>query len=242
MTHRLPGWLRVSALLGALAAPAGSSLPAQRPPAPLARPAGLPTGLEVRVLSQSPAAVPADLEIICLFRAAAPTNRFAGPLAEIDRRLHGQLDRLHRPGVWPGDLGQTLGLTPQGSLPARRLYILGLGDPGALTLERMERIGRLAFTVANGSGAAHPYFAPTSLEGDGGRYGPQEIAAQVVMGFREAWRDATAAWRDGRGRPVAVRDLIYLAGPDQARDTRRGIDRAMGVERGGITGGVGESK
>jgi len=94
----------------------------------------------------------------------------------------------------------------------------------------MNHIGRLAFEIANGSGVAHPYFAPTMLDGGATRYGSQEIAAEVVMGFREAWRDATTAWHEGRGRPVAVRDLVYLAGPDHARDTRQGVERAMGSE------------
>jgi hypothetical protein len=65
------------------------------------------------VLVQSPAETKTDLQIFCLFRSS-PMNPLYGSLIEINERLHGLLDQLRTPGLFNGDLGETILLTPGG--------------------------------------------------------------------------------------------------------------------------------
>ncbi len=106
-----------------------------------AEPAPLPT-LPVKVLMQSPADTTTDLQIICLF-ASTPENTLHGSLVETNDKLHGLLDRIRKPNLFAGELGETILLTPPpGSLGAKHLLIIGLGDSATFTPARMEFVGK----------------------------------------------------------------------------------------------------
>ena len=114
---------------------------------------------------QSPAETKTDLQIFCLF-SSSPTNPLHGSLIEINEKLHGLLDQLRTAGLLNGDLGETILLTPPaGTIAAEKLLIIGLGDSSSFTPARMYLVGKIALREANRLGVAHPYFAPTILDG-----------------------------------------------------------------------------
>jgi hypothetical protein len=183
--------------------------------------------LPVHVLVQSPADTTTDLQIICLF-ASTPQNTLHGSLVETNSKLHGLLDQIRKPGLFAGELGETLLLTPPpGTLGAKKLLLIGLGDSATFTPQRMEFVGKVALREANRIGVAHPYFAPTILDGGVAGFATGEVAEQVVRGFREAL--ATHALVEGAGAaaPRIVQDMTFLAGAAHAADTQQGIDRAL---------------
>ena len=196
---------------------------------PSASDAPLPL-LPVTVLIQSPADTKTELQILCLFRSS-PENKLHGSLDETNDRLHGLLDRIRQPGLFGGEVGETLLLSaPEGSVGAKRLLIIGLGDSDSFKPERMVLIGKIAMREANRLGIAHPFFAPTVLDGGVSRYKTGEVSEQVVRGFREALGTEAVLRAGGAGDPVAVHDFTFLAGPKFAHDTQDGIDRALGLE------------
>ena len=200
-----------SAMLGQ----AGSSSVAAQPPLP------------VKVLMQSPADTNTDLQIICLFRSS-PENVLRGSLIETNEKLHGLLDRIRKPGLFGGELGETTLLSPpDGTLAAKRLLIIGLGDSATFTPERMEFVGKIALREANRAAIAHPFFAPTILDGGVTKFGTGEVSEQVVRGFREALATHAIVQDAGAAKPRIVEDVTYLAGPKFAKDTQAGIDRAL---------------
>ena len=82
----------------------------------------------IRVLVQSPADTDTELQIICLFRSD-PSNTLHGSLLEINQKLKGLLDQIRKHSLFRGDLGETLMFAPPaGSLAAKRVLIIGLGD------------------------------------------------------------------------------------------------------------------
>jgi hypothetical protein len=102
----------------------------------------------IQVLAESPAETATDLQVICLFRSS-PENIFHGSLAEMNEKLKGVLDLIRRPDRFRGELGETLLITPvPGSIPAKRLLIIGLGDSKTFT----GRAGRRDTGIA----ASHP--------------------------------------------------------------------------------------
>ena len=76
-------------------------------------------------------------------------------------------------------------------------------------------------------GVAHPYFAPTILDGGVSKFTTGEVAEQVIAGFLRAaatdklLRDADAV----PGQPVTA--LTYLAGAKNTGNTREGIEKAI---------------
>lgn len=185
--------------------------------------------LPVTVLMQSPADTKTDLQIFCLFRSS-PENTLHGSLIETNEKLHGLLDEIRKPGLFNGDLGETILLTPPpGTLTAKKVLIVGLGDSATFTPERMYQVGKIALREANRLGIAHPFFAPTILDGGVTKYTTGQVAEQVVRGFRDALSTETVLRKGNATEATAVTDVTYLAGTKYAKDTQGGIDRALGT-------------
>jgi hypothetical protein len=197
---------------------------AQSPPAVIDVP-GAP--IPMRILVQSPADTVTDLQAICLFQSS-PVNTLHGSLIETNQKLHGLLDRIRQPDLFRGEFGETLLIAaPNPGAAARKLLTVGLGDSQTFTPARMQLIGEILYREASRLGVAHPFFAPTILDGGVAKFTTGDVAEQVVTGFLRAaatekvLRDAKAS----ATQPVTA--LTFLAGAAHAGDTRDGIEKAI---------------
>jgi hypothetical protein len=191
-----------------------------------ASPAVLPVAnatIPTRVLSQSPADTVTELQIICLFHSD-PSNTLHGALLEINEKLKGLLDKVRKPELFAGDQGETLLIvSPPETLAAKRLLIIGLGDSQTYTPERMELVGSIAYRESNRLGVAHPFFAPTVLDGGVTKFTTAETAQHFLRGFLRA-ADAEKLLADGGvSAGVTVVDLTFLAGVKYASITHDGL-------------------
>lgn len=183
--------------------------------------------LPVKVLVQGPADTATDLQIICLFRSS-PENTLHGSLVEINQKLKGVLDQVRKPGLFGGELGETLILTPPpGTLAAKRLLIIGLGDSSTFTPDRMYLVGKIVYRESSRLGVAHPFFAPTILDGGVTGFATGKVAEQLVRGIRDAQATESILVAAQASAASPVLDLTFLAGAQHAADTQAGIDRAL---------------
>ena len=188
---------------------------------------GRSSSITTQVLLQSPAGTDTELQIICLFEST-PENTLHGSLTEVNEKLQGLLDQIRNPALFRGELGETLLIAPStGSLPAKNLLIVGLGDSPTFTPQRMELVGSIAYRESSLLGVVHPYFAPTILDGGVARYSTGEISEKFMTGFLRAARTEKILQGVGASRGKLVQDLTYLAGPAYATDTKQGIQRAL---------------
>jgi len=183
--------------------------------------------IPMRVLMQSPADTATELQVICLFQSEA-SNTLHGSLIEIDEKLKGLLSQLHSPALFRGELGETILVTPPvGSLDAKKLLMVGLGDSQTFTSQRMELVGSILYQEANRLRIAHPFFAPTVLDGGVTKCGTGQVSEQVIFGFLRAMHAERMLEQAGGAPGQTVQDLAYLAGPAHAADTQQGIERAI---------------
>jgi hypothetical protein len=188
---------------------------------------GRSSSITTQVLLQSPAGTDTELQIICLFEST-PENTLHGSLAEVNEKLQGLLDQIRNPALFRGELGETLLIASStGSLAAKNLLIVGLGDSQTFTPPRMELVGSIAYRESSLLGVVHPYFAPTILDGGVARYSTGEISEKFMTGFLRAARTEKILQSVGASRGKLVQDLTYLAGPAHATDTKQGIERAL---------------
>jgi Cytosol aminopeptidase family, N-terminal domain len=197
---------------------------AQTPSAPIDVPnAPVP----VQILAQSPADTKTDLQVICLFRSS-PENTLHGSLVEINEKLKGLLDRIRNPKLFRGELGETLLLTPpKGGLGAKKLLVIGLGDSQTFSLERMQLVGEVLYTEAGRIGVAHPFFAPTILDGGVTKFATGQVSEQVLAGFLRAAAIDKALKDSGASAGPSVAALTFLAGAKNVSSTRDGIEKAI---------------
>lgn len=183
--------------------------------------------IPIRILVQSPAETDAEMQIICLFRSE-PSNTLHGSLIETNEKLKGLLDLIRKPTLFRGELGETLLIDPPaGSLAAKRLLIIGLGDSETFTPERMELVGAIAYREASRLGVGRPFFAPTVIDGGVTTSAAGEVAEQVIRGFLRAARTEKVLQASGAARGPVIQELTFLAGPQHAADAEQGIEKAI---------------
>ncbi len=192
--------------------------------------------IPMRILVQSPAETDTELQIICLFRSD-PSNTLHGSLVEANEKLKGLLDRIRKPALFRGELGETLLIDPPaGSLAAKRVLMIGLGDSEGFAPERMEMVGAIAYREASRLGVGHPFFAPTVIDGGVTTSAAGKVAEQFVRGFLRAARTEKVV-REGGAAPGAsqglvIQELTFLAGAQHAADAQKGIENAIAAESG----------
>jgi hypothetical protein len=181
----------------------------------------------IQILVQSPAETTTDLQVICLFQSS-PVNTLHGSLLEMNEKLGGLLDRVRKPELFRGELGETLLIVPpKGSLTANKLLIIGLGDSQSFSPPRMQLVGEIVYNESSRFGVAHPFFAPTILDGGVSKFATGEVAEQLIAGFLRAaatgkfLSDASAS----PSQPVTA--LTFLAGAKNVANTRQGIEKAL---------------
>ena len=182
----------------------------------------------VEVLVQSPAGTQTELQVICLFRSE-PANTLHGSLTELDQELGGLLTQIRKESLFTGALGETLLITPKaGSMHARKLLLIGLGDLQGFTPAREQVVGSIVFQEAAQLGIANPYFAPTVL--DGGKTGVDtgDTAEQFLEGFLRARATEQALHVAGMAAGDGPMKLTFLAGAAHAETTRSGVAKALG--------------
>jgi hypothetical protein len=183
----------------------------------------------VEVLVESPADTQADLQVICLFRSD-PGNTLHGSLLEIDLKLGGLLTRIRKDTLFAGTLGETLLIEPKPrTVPARRLLLIGLGDLEGFSPAREQLVGSIVFQESERLGIAHPYFAPTVL--DGGKTGIDtgDTAEQFLDGFLHAKATGDLVRAAGMASGAGPERLTFLAGASHAATTLAGLVKAFAV-------------
>lgn len=183
--------------------------------------------IAMQVLVQSPAETTTDLQVICLFRSS-PVNTLHGSLVETNEKLKGLVDHIRQPDLFRGELGETLLIAPpKGSLGAKKLLIIGLGDSQTFSPQRMQLVGEILYTEASRIGVAHPFFAPTILDGGITTFTTAPIAEQVTLGFLRAAAIDKVLHEANASPGPTITTLTYLAGPKNVSNSREGIEKAI---------------
>jgi len=179
--------------------------------------------LPVDVLVEAPSGAPGELQVICLF-ASTPENKLQASLAVMDARLNGTLTKLRSQNLFRGTLGETMLITPKpGTIAAKRLLLIGLGDRDAFTPTQEEFIGEVVYAESERLHASTPTFAPTIL--DGGKTGIDTgvVGAEFLKGFLRARAVQQVLHDTGMADAPQVTKLTFLAGTAHALDTQRGL-------------------
>jgi hypothetical protein len=187
----------------------------------------------VEVLVASPAVTKTELQVICLFHSG-PGTAFQGSLREIDEKLGGLLTRIRKDSLFAGNLGETLLIAPKpGTIPARRLLLIGLGDLQSFSTDREQQVGFIVFEESKRLGINHPYFAPTVLDGGKTGLNTGDVAEQFLRGFLRASASEDVVRAAKMSNPTSnPSGLTFLAGAAHAADTRAGLAKATAAAAG----------
>jgi len=178
-------------------------------------------GVSVEGLVQGPSAAVAELQVACVFEYTEGDIFISPPalpatlngLVHLDEALKGILTQLRKEGKFTGHSFETLLITPpSGTLAAKKLLLIGLGDRNKFNPDLMKTVGSVAMNEALRLGITHYAFA-SDLK-DAGIDSPTALVAEnVVLGTFDAYR--TQNWLKTKNmaayKPVVK--VTLLAGP-----------------------------
>ena len=152
-------------------------------------------GISIEGMVQSPSNEKTPLQIVCVFEytdgdvfnspGALPPA--ANGMVHVDKQLNGLITELRRSGKFLGHSLETLLITPpEGTILAKKLLIIGLGDRNKFTPDEMVDVGRIGMREALRLGVSS--YAHASDLKDGGYDSPTGlIITNVLTGAFQAY-------------------------------------------------------
>jgi Cytosol aminopeptidase family, N-terminal domain len=193
-----------------------------------------PHDLKVSIKMVGPYTEPADLQIITLFKHKASGDTYQGAAKDTDEHLHGILSALRNRGEFVGELGETFLFTPpNGSIPAKRFMVIGLGEEKDLSLDSLRVVGRIAAREAVRLNARHVAWAPVIRDEGNTVVGVGEGDRTFIEQMLSAYDTEKRLQAEALAPAFSIEDLVIEAGPtyfdDAAKQVGEGIESMTAV-------------
>lgn len=191
-------------------------------------------GISMIGLVQGPSSADAQLQVACVFEytdndihsaQALPAN--LNGLVHLDDALKGEFTKIRQSGQFKGHSLETLLITPPaGSMSAKKLLLIGLGDRNSFTPDLMTSVGEVAAREAMRLGVTN--FAFASDLKDAGIDSPTAlVAGNVVKGIVLANRSETYLKEHNLSKTKKLEKVYLLAGPSFFEVAGGGIQSAI---------------
>ncbi|MDG3004930.1 M17 family peptidase N-terminal domain-containing protein [Paludisphaera mucosa] len=187
-----------------------------------------PGGLPVKVRMEGPYTADVALQIVCYFRHKPAGDVTKGAAVELDRHLGGVVAALRDRGEFAGEALETILIVPpKDAIKARSLLLIGLGDEGSLSLERMEQVGKVALREAVRLRADRVAFAPLIRDQGDSRIATGAVAQAVARGAFLAYDTEKRLQAQGLAAPWTLEGWEVEAGPAYFDETVVGLRKAV---------------
>jgi hypothetical protein len=181
---------------------------------------GKANGIAVEVKVQSPSAQATPLQIACVFEYTEGdiTNPPALPaqlngMLHLDDALHGIITDLRKSGKFTGHAFETLLITPPaGTIPAKQLLLIGLGNRNAFNAEVMYTVGSIGMREALRLGVS-AYSHASDIKDAGIDSPTAEVAENVVKGALDAYNTQVLLKEKKMSVFKPMMKLTLLSGP-----------------------------
>ena len=183
--------------------------------APKETPVGArPLGIAFSVKMTGPYMQDSDLQIICAFKHKAAGDAYLGAMKDFDAKVGGLLSALRNREEFVGDLGESfLFIPPAGSIPARALLVIGLGDEAALSLDTLRVVGRIAAREAVRLKASRVAWAPVIRDQGNTMIDVGEGDRAFVESVLAAYDTEQRLQAQGLAEKFAITEWVIEAGP-----------------------------
>jgi hypothetical protein len=188
-----------------------------------------PHQVKIKVRMEGPYTADVPLQVVCYFKYTPEgAKRMSGAPVELDKRLGGVIASLRERGEFVGDQLETILITPpQGSIKARALLLVGLGDEEALSLKLMEAVGTVSLREAARLGVRRVAFAPLIRDQGNKKLGTGDVETAVVRGMLLAYDTQKRLEKEGLSKDFVLEEWNVEAGPAYFDETVAGVQKAI---------------
>lgn len=192
-------------------------------------------GIDIEAMVQGPYAEVTALQVACVFEYTEGDIFNSPPalpaavngMVHLDHALNGLITGLRKSGRFTGHAFETLLITPpSGTIAAKQLLLIGLGDRNKFSSELMLGVAKVAMPEALRLGISNYAFA-SDLK-DGGIDSPTStIAGYAVKGAIDAYRTEMYLKSKGMANFMPLKKITILAGPSFYVASSQGIKSAI---------------
>jgi hypothetical protein len=194
-----------------------------------------PHGLTIKVRMEGPYDADTPLQVVCYFKHKKSGDKTLGAAVELDKKIGGIIASLRNRGEFVGDELETLLVTPpKGTIKPRLLLLVGLGDGDSLSLERMERVGKVALREAAKLGVKRAAFAPLLRDQGNSKLGTGDVEQAVTRGVLLAYDTDKRLQKEGLANAFTLGEWVVEAGPDYFDDTVKGVQKGIEEARAAV--------
>ncbi len=188
-----------------------------------------PNRVKVRVRMEGPYTADVPLQIVCYFKYTPEgAKRMSGAPVELDKELGGVIASLRERGEFVGDeLETVLIIPPSGSIKARSLLLIGLGSEESLSLEVMERVGKVGLREAARLGAKQVAFAPLIRDQGNSKLPTGDVEISVLRGMLLAYDTNQRMQQEGLAKSFTLESWNVEAGQQFFDETATGAEKAI---------------
>jgi hypothetical protein len=173
-----------------------------------------PLGIKLSIKMVGPYMQVADLQIICAFKHKAAGDTYQGAAKDFDDRVGGILSALRNRGQFVGELGESLLFTPpEGSIPAKRVLAIGLGEEKDLSLDSLHLVGRVAGRAAVWLKAKRVAWAPVIRDEGNATLDVGEGDRAFVEQMLAAYDTEKRLQAQGLADNFSIEEFVVEAGP-----------------------------
>ena len=194
-------------------------------------------GIAIEGMVQGPSTEIAPLQIACVFEYTEGDIFNSPPalpaavngMVHLDESLKGLITDLRKSGKFAGHSLETLLITPpSGTIGAKKLLLIGLGDRNKFTPELMQQVASVGMEEALRLGVTRYGFA-TDLKDAGIDSPTAEVAGYGVTGAINAYRTQLYLKDKKMSSFKPIEKITLLAGPSFFTTAGEGITKAIGV-------------
>ena len=183
--------------------------------------------IHFQTLLMSPSSTTTALQIVCFFDKTK-NQHYAGGTEAVDEYFQGAIKTLRAEDHFRGERFETLLITPQHSeIPAKRLLLIGLGDPATLSSAVLTTIGHIAVNEALKLGVSDFCFAPSLKDAGVECLHASEVSFSLVNGMKKAIASAKTLSERGLNPKPLLKEISLLAGEQSLESAQAGMRKSL---------------
>lgn len=183
--------------------------------------------VKFQVIPVSPSSTVTPLQIVCFFDQTK-NQTYGGGTELVNHHFNDAIKMLRAEDHFRGELLETLLLTPtENQIPAKKLLMIGLGDPNTFSLDTMASIGRVAVQEAVKLNVESFSFAPSVKDAGIAAFDAGEVSVALAKGMTKAIHSSKYL-ADKKLIPVFnLKEIILLAGPQHVENSQAGLKSVL---------------
>jgi hypothetical protein len=188
-----------------------------------------PNNVKIKVRMEGPYTADVPLQIVCYFKYTPQgAKRMSGAPVELDKRLGGVIASLRERGEFIGDELETVCISPpQGAIKAQALLLIGLGAEENLSLQVLERVGRVSLREAASRGVKRVAFAPLIRDQGNSKLPTGDVEIAIVQAVLLAYDTEKRLQKEGLAQPFTLSEWIVEAGAMYFDETSAAAEKAI---------------